>query len=116
MPTIAHTRAPTGSSSSFVASWADLAVGDSGDAMPFSQYTDKSVQVFGTFGGATLRVEGSNDGNHWAVLTDPQGNDLLLTTAKIEMVTEATLYVRPNVTGGDGTTSLTVALLCKETR
>ena len=116
MSTIPHTRTATGSSAAFVASWTSLALGDDGQAMPFSQYSDKSVQVFGTFGGASLRVEGSNDGTNWATLTDPQGNDLLITTAKIEMVTEAAAYTRPFVVGGDGTTSLSVAMLCKEAR
>lgn len=116
MATRNHTRTPTGSSAAFVATWEGLLLGDVGDALPFSQFTDKSVQVVGTFGGATLRLEGSNNGNDWAVLTDPQGNDLLITTAKIEMVTEATAYVRPNISGGDGTTSLSVHMLCKEAR
>ena len=116
MPTVQHSRSSTGSSAAFIATWPALAQGDTGDALPFSQYTDRSVQVVGTFGGATLRVEGSNDGTNWAVLTDPQGNDLLITSAKIEMITEATLYLRPNVSGGDGTTALAVILLCKEAR
>ena len=116
MSTIAHQRAATGSSLPFTATWAPLAQNDVGDAMSFGQFTDKSVQVAGTFGGASVRVEGSNDGVNWAVLTDPQGNDLLITSAKIEMVTEATLHVRPAVVGGDGTTALTVVMLCKESR
>lgn len=116
MPTINHTRAPTGHTSAFVATWAALASGDDGERIPFSQYTDKSVQVTGVFGGATLVVEGSNDGTTWATLTDPQGNDLLITSAKIEMVTEATLWIRPRVSGGGGTTALNVHLLCKEVR
>jgi hypothetical protein len=114
MATISHTRSPTGNSRAFVASWANLALGDTGDTLPFAQFTDRSVQVSGSLGGATLVVEGSNNGTDWATLTDPQGNDLLLTTAKIEMVTEATLYIRPRVSGGNGTTDITVTLLCKE--
>lgn len=115
MATTTHTRHPTATRLAFVARWSALQQNDDGDAMPFAQYSDKSVQVTGTFGGATVRLEGSNDsGATWAVLTDPQGNDLLLTSAKIEMVTEVTELVRPRVVGGDGTTNLTVSLLCKE--
>lgn len=116
MATVPLTRTPTQSSVAFVATWTPLATGDVGAALPFSQYTDKSVQVFGTFDGATLRVEGSNDGENWATLTDPQGNDLLITSAKIEMVTEATAHIRPFVVGGGASTSLTVCMLCKEAR
>lgn len=113
MATIDHIRVQTQNTRAFVAQWADLAAGDDGDAIGFSQYTDKSVQVSGTFGGASLRIEGSNDGVNWAVLTDPQGNDLLISSAKIEMITEATAYVRPVVVGG-GTVALTVSMLLKE--
>ena len=110
-----HTRIPTGNSRSFVAAWVALPNNEDGEPIPFGQYTDKSVQVSGTFGaGGSLRLEGSNDGVTWAVLTDPQGNDLNITTAKIEMVTEATAYVRPRVTSGDVTTALTVHMLLKE--
>jgi hypothetical protein len=116
MATIEVSRTATGTSAAFVASWTPLAQGDSGQALPHSQYSDKSVQVFGTFGGASVAVEGSNNGTVWATLTDPQGNDLLITAAKIEMVTEATAFIRPRVVGGDGSTSLTVAMLCKEAR
>jgi len=115
MSTIQMTQRPSGNTRTFIATWTPLANGDDGSMVQFSQYTDKSVQVSGTFGaGGALRLEGSNNGVDWAVLTDPQGNDLTITTPKIEMVTEATLYVRPRVTAGDGTTSLTVTLLMKE--
>jgi len=115
MPTIQKTNLPSGNTKTVVSRWANMANGDDGESIGFSQYTDKSVQVTGTFGaGGSVRIEGSNDGSNWAVLTDPQGNDLNITAAKIEMVTEATLYVRPRVTAGDGTTSLSVTLLMKE--
>lgn len=75
---------------------------------------DRSVQVTGTFGaGGNLRIEGSNDGTNYATLTDPQGNALDFTTAKIEQVSEITRYLRPRVTAGDGTTSLTVTIMAR---
>lgn len=115
MATIAAVNVPTGCSVAFVVSWANLANGDVGEAISFAQYTDKSVQVAGVFGtGGSVTFEGSNDGVNWAPLTDPQGNDLAFTAEKIELVTEATLKVRPNVTAGDGATSLTVTVLMKE--
>ena len=84
-------------------------------SIPFTQWADRSVQVFGTFGAAgNLRVEGSNDGGTtWATLTDPQGNALDFTSAKIEAITEICELVRARVTAGDGTTSLTVAFLLR---
>ena len=113
--TINHTKIATGNTKSIVISWPGIVNGDAGDAVPFAQYTDRSVQVIGTFGvGGNLRLEGSNNGTDWAVLTDPQGNALDITAPKIEMVSEATLFVRPRVTAGDGSTSLSVLLLIKE--
>lgn len=115
MATIDHIRSNTNNARTILATWSDLANGDSGNGLPFSQYTDKSVQVIGTFGtGGSLRIEGSNNGTDWAVLTDPQGNALDFTQAKIEMVTEATSLVRPRVTAGDGTTSISVIILARE--
>lgn len=87
---------------------------DVGTAIQMPGSADRSVQVTGTFGaGGNVRIEGSNDGTNYAVLTDPQGNALDVTTAKIETVMELTRYIRPRVTAGDGTTSLTVTLLVK---
>ena len=103
----------TGNSKSYGAAWL-LAAGETGDSVPFNQYTDRSVQVSGVFGGATVRIEGSNDGNVWSVLHDPQGNDLVYALSKIEAVSEATLRIRPVVVGGDGSTALVIALLGRE--
>ncbi len=87
---------------------------DSGSPFMSGQWADRSVQVLGTFGaGGNLRWEGSNDGTNYAVLTDPQGNALDFTSAKIETVTELTAYVRPRVTAGDGTTSVTVVMFAR---
>lgn len=113
MSTIASTNTPTGNSKTFVANWVGLAAGDEGAPVQFAQYSDKSVQVAGTFDGATLVLEGSNNGTDWAVLTDAQGNPLNITSAKIELVAEATWYVRPRVSGGTAP-SLNVHLFMKE--
>lgn len=114
MPTIAPTKQPTGNIKSVLYTWAPLALGDDGEPAGLSQYADKSVQVSGVFGGATLAIEGSNDGSNWAPLSDPQGNNLNFTAAKIEMVSEATQFIRPRVVGGDGTTALNVSIFMKE--
>jgi hypothetical protein len=94
------------------------ATSDVGSAIGFAQYADRSIQVLGTFGAAgNLRLEGSNDGGTtWAVLTDPQGNNLDFTAAKIEAITELCAQIRPRVTAGDGTTSLTVVILARKTQ
>jgi len=115
MTTIAHTRQDTKNSRTILVAWNALQNGDDGDAIPFSQYADKSVQVTGVFGvGGVVTFEGSNDGVNYSPLTDAQGNDLNFGTSKIEIVCEATYRVRPRVTAGDGTTSVSVILLARE--
>lgn len=114
MSTINSTKGATGNTQAVVFTWADMANGDVGEAIPFSMYADRSAQAFGTFGvGGTATLEGSNDGEHWVALTNLQGQALTFNTEKIEMVSEITAWVRPRVTAGDGTTSITIALMAK---
>ena len=75
-------------------------------------WSDRSVQVTGTFGsGGNVKIQGSNEGTTWAILTDPQGNDLDIAAAKIEQITEITRYIRPFISAGDGATDLDVTIL-----
>lgn len=94
--------------------WTGLtnATSDDGSPLFMDDFADASIQVKGTFGtGGSVRIQGSNDGGTtWATLTDPQGNDLNITAAKIEAITEFVEYIRPLITAGDGSTSLTVVL------
>jgi len=98
--------------------WGPMANGDVGLPIKMPGKSDRSVQVFGTFGAAgNLRIEGTNElaaaPANYATLTDPQGNSLDFTAAKIEQIEEITHQIRPRVTAGDGTTSLTVTMLIK---
>jgi hypothetical protein len=97
--------------------WTGLtnATTDVGEAIDVPGYADRSVQVTGTFGtGGSVRIEGSIDGTNYAVLTDPQGNALDVTAAKIEAISENVRLLRPRITAGDGTTSLAVTILCRK--
>lgn len=97
-----------------VLTWSNMANGDSGQPVEMPGSADRTIQVTGTFGsGGNLKLEGSNDGTNYSVLTDPQGNDLDITTAKIETITEITRYMRPRVSAGNGATSLTVSMLVR---
>jgi hypothetical protein len=95
--------------------WTGLANGDDGVPIDWAQWADRSIQVLGTFGAAgNLRWLGSNDdGTTYATLTDPQGNALDITSAKIESITEISQKAKPSVTAGDGTTSLTVVVIAR---
>lgn len=116
MATIPYTRATPDSlhATCVIVAWADMANGDDGVRAELANFADRSVQVSGTFGtGGAVVIEGSIDGVNYATLTDPQGNALSITEAKIESIAEVVRYVRPRVPSGDGTTALTVTMLMK---
>lgn len=96
-----------------VVSWAGLKNGEAGAPAVVARHRDRSVQVTGTFGtGGNVRIEGSNDGGqNWAALHDPSGTVLNITSgAEIPAVLEATEMIRPRITAGDGSTSVSVHL------
>lgn len=99
--------------------WAALGNGDTGQPLESNNLSDKTVQIFGTFGtGGSVTLQGSNDprvisnpgSDVWFPLTDPQGNAITKTAASGEQIMENPRWVRPSVTAGDGSTSLTVII------
>lgn len=97
--------------------WTGLLNGDDGSPFEAYDFGDQSIQFGGTFGtGGTIVWEGSNDGVTYFTLTDVQTTAISKTAAALEQVTEATRYVRPRVTGGDGSTSLVATLYCRRGR
>lgn len=94
--------------------WSGLLNTDTGSPQKDAALPDRSVQVGGTFGaGGSVALKGSNDGVTYFTLTDPQGNALVFTANAIEQVQENTLFTRPEVLAGDGTTNLTVTLISR---
>lgn len=87
---------------------------DEGVPVELCRYSDRSVHAVGTWGaGGSLTMQGSNDGTNYYALTDPQGNAITKTADFLEQITELTQFIRPAITAGDVTTSLTVTLLCR---
>lgn len=109
MSTINHTQAdrPGGNLTHI---WAGLAASDDGQRAEHTGSGDRTVQVAGTFGGASAALEGSLDGANWFTLRDTQGNTLVFTTPGLRSVLENAPYMRPKITGGDGSTSITAIL------
>ncbi len=66
-------------------------------------FPDKTVQVTGTIGSATITIEGSNDGSVWVTLSDPSGSPLSFTSAGLSTILENPLEIRPQTIGGSGT-------------
>lgn len=114
MATVASTRtAPEdGNAEYYVVVWPDLHEGDTATPVRLAQFADRTVQIEGTFGGATVTFEGSVDESNFHVLTDPQGNPISATVGRLEAVTENTTVVKPVISGGSGTT-ITVTMLVK---
>jgi hypothetical protein len=119
MATVTLTRDPAGGFGLGV-TWETLTTTNAdGAAWAVQDFRDISIQVQGTFGtGGTLTWEGTNEATpaNWFALTDPQGNALAITGAKVEQVMENTRWMRPRVTAGDGTTDLDVIVWAGRTR
>lgn len=49
----------------------------------------------------------------WAVLDDAKGNSIVLSSLRMEEIVILPLWIRPKVTAGNGSTSLTVSLVMK---
>lgn len=94
----------------YVVSW--TAIGDSDTCTPvtWAGARDKTVQITGTFGSATIVLQGSIDGTNYVTLTDPQGNTISKTSAAIETVMENVRFIRPATSGGTSS-SVNVHLL-----
>lgn len=83
-----------------------------------SGFADKTVQVVGTFGaGGSVALEGSNDGGvNWFALSNASAQTIAITSPALQEVIEAVIWLRPHVTAGDGTTSLTVTMFLRKTQ
>lgn len=87
------------------------------DGLPFQMpaLSNRTVEVHGTFDGATVTIQGSNDNATWYTLVDPQGNPLTFASAdRIETILDVPLYTRPFLSGGAGAQSLTVIMVCSK--
>lgn len=83
--------------------WEAMACGDVGNAYQIPYWASSmTVQVTGTFNSETLTLQGSNDGTNWFPLTDPQGNNIALTSDKLEVIEEYPRYIRPSFSGTTG--------------
>lgn len=105
-------RAVGGANSVMTATWTGIGDSDNGSnaAIGMADWADRSLQVAGTFAGATVTVQGSNDGANWATLRDTNQNPLTLTSADIRQINELTLYLRLTSGSGGGTANINAVL------
>lgn len=93
-----------------ITTWPDVAAGDTCNPVRLGVWSDRTVQVGGSFGGATVYVQGSNDDTEYFTLTDPQGNPLSFVAPGLEAIIELPAFLRPLVTGGDVTTNVKIII------
>ncbi len=63
-------------------------------------YADRTVQITGSLNGGSVAIQGSNDGNNWFTLDDPQGVDLTFSALGGKAIAEIPAFVRPLLSGG----------------
>jgi hypothetical protein len=84
------------------------------DGLPLNKpsYTQMTWTAQGTWGGATLTLQGSNDGTNWFPLTKFASSTAATFTADgIVTTNEAPLYVRPNLTVAGAGATINVVLV-----
>lgn len=120
MATIAATVNAVYHQNTIKVTWPSLVAASlDGDPLPenWLDYSDRSIQVKGTFGGATLTIQGSNDdGATWNTMRDAFGADLTFTAGAIKQLTEVCARMRPLVSAAGGSTDLTVVAICRRPR
>jgi hypothetical protein len=87
--------------------------GDSDTFTPFPMtggFAKRTAQVEGTFGGATITINGSVDGTNYEALTTEAGAACTFAGKGVKSVGELTQYIKPTTASGSGS-SLTVSLL-----
>jgi len=96
-----------------VFTWNLTDANDVGAPIPegYSAYSDRSVQVYGTFGGGTVTWQGTNDPtpDNWVGLSTVASAAATFAAAGIKQILESTLLARPSIAGG---TSQDVTVVC----
>lgn len=92
--------------------WASIPDDSTGESIKGPGFTDRSWQVSGAFGGATIVIEGSNDGINYFTLRDPFAVPLSYTAPDLREVTEMALWMRPRVIGGAAAAVDVIAVCC----
>lgn len=95
-----------------IISWALTTANPDGAPLELGAWADRTWQAAGTWGGATLTFQGSNDGTNWFTLSNAAGGTAATLSANGGLATiELPRYVRPNLTT-PGTGATVTATLC----
>ncbi len=115
MATIAPVKSFGGSKgdgSTYIVTWTPVTSADTCGPTSMPEYTDRSVQVSGTFDSASVAIHGSNNGGvSFVAMNDPTSTVIAITSAAIKAILENSDQIKPVITGGSGSQSLTVSIL-----
>lgn len=82
--------------------WSGIITGDT--IVPFTLTRQAglaaAVQFTGTFGGASVKLQVSNDGTNWSDVSDIRGTSTSVTAAGYFELSVSGAYIQPVVTGG----------------
>ena len=121
IPQFTPISGPNGGVDALIITWGSNTspIGDTDTCAPVQRpdLADRTWQVEGTFAGATVAVQGSNDSTtgtdgHFRDLNDPVGVALHFTAQAIKQTMEATLWIKPSTSGGSGS-ALIVTAMCR---
>ncbi len=120
------------SRSTITVTWPAMAGTSTGQAVDLSDYPDRNIHVFGTFGSATITLYGSDDPRvdtdriagtlfgsktgSWVILTDTGLTNIAISSSDgLKPVLENSKWVSPVASGGTGT-ALTVVIQAQRKR
>ena len=111
------TEGPNGYNNLEQVLWPSLTeTNNDGSAISNPQNSDRSVHAWGTFGGTSIALQGSNELSpvNWVPVNDPSGTAITFTTAGSAQIAENMLHYRVLLTGGTSTT-VNVVMLSRRT-
>ena len=87
-----------------IITWEAMGDDDTGTSIEVYSYPDKTIQFSGTWGGATVILQGSQDGTTWKTLVDSSGIALSFTVdSDIKLIRDNPRFLRASSSGGSGT-------------
>lgn len=103
--------------SAILLTWALTTANTDGSLIEWTQWADRCFQAAGTWGGATLTIQGSNDGSNWFTLSNAAGAAAATFTADGgKSIIELPRYVRPNLTTPGTGATVSVTLLARRSQ
>ena len=104
----------SGDGSAVTFTWALTTANTDGAPIEWVEWADRTFTATGTWGGATLTIEGSGDGTTWVALNNAAGGTAATATANKGMaIIEIPRYVRPNLTTPGTGATITVTLTAR---